>query len=510
MKKILLMAVWCLSIHSLTAQDYFIKTVNIDGTSSDNGLGIVAEENGYVVLCGSIVSVGGIGIFKTDWEGNKIWDNVANFFPNEAGVRTLTKLVNGDYVISGGKTEPNMSFQDLFTFVNGTTGSIYRYIIHGDTMDNRAPNSLLRGDKIIAYTSIKQPGSNLSQYNNTLLITMDSSGVILREDTLQNIAGFPMNGAEQITLLPDTSYILGIGAQNVPDEIYGYLRKTDTIGNTLWEKRINDNSLLLAPIHLATLKNGNFVVSWVDSLGGTTQNRGSYFVRCYNVAGDSLWQYTFASIDYGRNIQDLYVCANGDIIGCGYTGNFDITGSPTCWLFRLSPNGELIWWREYIYWDCLSQFMLLYALTEDANGDIVATGYANRPDDNGLWTGQAVLLKVNSMGCFGQGGCQDTSIVHSVVTGMASPPTLAASAESPIRVLSAGGGNYWAFCPLSLQQTSLLFYDLSGKQVATHTLSMNKEFSHFSLPASLPAGLYVYVAEQKGNIVARGKVVVPH
>jgi hypothetical protein len=418
-------------------------------------------------------------------------------------------LPNGNYLISGAKVEQGMLFQDLFAFVN-KNGFIYKQVVHGDSMDNRSPIITVRDNKLAAYTTIKIPNSGLEQYNNTLLITMDSSGVILREDTLQNVTDYLMSYSGPIIPLSSNEYILGIGTQSEPNKIYGYLRKTDTIGNTLWEQKINDHAFSSMPIYLDVLQNGNFVVSWLELLGGETADRGSYFVRCYNAAGDSLWQYTFVSTDYGRNIQGLHVCANGDIIGTGYTGNFALTGNPTGWIFRLSPSGELIWRREYVYWDAVQQFMLLYDITEDLNGDIVATGFAAITDANGFPSGQAVLLKVNSMGCFGEGGCNDTTIVHSVVTGTAPPPTLAASAESPIRVLSAGGGNYWAFCPLSLQQTSLLFYDLSGKQVATHTLSMNKEFSHFSLPASLPAGLYVYVAEQKGNIVARGKVVVPH
>ena len=61
-------------------------------------------------------------------------------------------------------------------------------------MDNRAANSLLRANKIISFTGIKQPNTGLEVYNNTLLITMDSTGIILREDTLQNVVGYPTNG----------------------------------------------------------------------------------------------------------------------------------------------------------------------------------------------------------------------------------------------------------------------------------------------------------------------------
>jgi len=218
----------------LFAQDYYLKTISITGTSSDNGLDIIADETGYVVMTGSMAfgAIGGVGIFKTDLWGDKIWENAVNYYPYDAGPRNICKLQNQNYLVSGGRVESGLSFQDLFLFIN-ESGYLYQTVIHGDTMDNRPPNSILRDDKIIAYTSITAPGSGLSLFNRTLLLTLDTGGVLLRRDTLENIAGYPRNGSEAILLLPTQEYILGIGAQNEPNKIYGYLRKTDTTGNTI-------------------------------------------------------------------------------------------------------------------------------------------------------------------------------------------------------------------------------------------------------------------------------------
>ncbi|QQS29937.1 MAG: hypothetical protein IPM47_02995 [Sphingobacteriales bacterium] len=496
-----------LSFWGLKAQEYYIKTFDVDSTESDNGMDILADEEGYVVLC---ASMGGTGYFKVDTDGEEIWQNNFSFAPYEPGVTGLLQLPDGNYLISGAVIETGMLYQDLFTFVTDE-GEIYRHIIHGDTMDNRAPYSVLRNNLVVSYTSITPPGVGLELYNHTLLLTMDTAGVVLRIDTLQNVAGYPRNGSVALLLLPTQEYILGIGAQNEPDKIYGYLRKTDTIGNTLWEQPLNDVATSTAPIHLARLQDGDFVVSWIALLGGLTENRGSCFVRRYNPAGDIIWQYTFEAIGYGRNIQDLYVCANGDIIGCGYTGNFDITGNPTCWIFRLSPEGELIWMREYVYWESLAQFMLLYALTEDPHGDIIATGYANRPDpETGFWKGQAVLLKVNAMGCFGEGGCTDTAIVHSVVTGMDTPPPQAGSgvAISPVKVSWLGYGEMAVFYNLPATPVATIrLYDVHGRHVTTQTLPPYDIFTPIQTPP-LPPGIYLYAAEQGGLVVARGKVAV--
>ena len=144
------MLLLCAYCGVVQAQDYFIKTINITETSSDNGLAIIANQDGYVVMCGSMAygTIGGTGIFKTDLVGNKIWENAFNFYPYDSGVRNLIQLPNNNYLISGGRLAEGLSFQDLFTFIT-TNGGIYRSVVHGDTMDNRAANSLLRANKII-------------------------------------------------------------------------------------------------------------------------------------------------------------------------------------------------------------------------------------------------------------------------------------------------------------------------------------------------------------------------
>ncbi|QQS28792.1 MAG: hypothetical protein IPM47_18410 [Sphingobacteriales bacterium] len=167
--------------------------------------------------------------------------------------------------------------------------------------------------------------------------------------------------------------------------------------------------------------------------------------------------------------------------------------------------------REYIYWESLAQFMLLYAVTEDPYGDIVATGYANRPDpETGFWKGQAVLLKVNAIGCFGEGGCTDTAIVHSVVTGMDTPPPQAGSsvAVSPVKVTWLGYGELAVFYNLpSTPAATLHLYDIQGRPITNQPLPPYDIFTPLQTPP-LPPGVYLYAAEQGGLVVARGKVAV--
>ena len=78
MKNTVLMLLLCAYCGVVQAQDYFIKTININETSSDNGFNVIADETGYMVMCGSLFNgntSSGVGIFKTDLQGDKILEN---------------------------------------------------------------------------------------------------------------------------------------------------------------------------------------------------------------------------------------------------------------------------------------------------------------------------------------------------------------------------------------------------------------------------------------------------
>ena len=516
------MLLLCAYCGVVQAQDYFIKTININETSSDNGFNVIADETGYMVMCGSLFNgntSSGVGIFKTDLQGDKILENAFSTALDTHAYDFL-KMTNGNFVVSAYTATINDDWQDTFIKVKANGDSL-NATYHGGDIRNGSASIMTSGNKIIALSSY----GIINDYSHLVLMEIDTSLHLLDEYLIEDTENYNFNIAVDITLLPTNEYVLGIGAQNEANKIYGYIRKIDTIGTTLWEKKLSNVASSVAPIHLATLQNGNFVVSWIELLGGETENRGSYFVRCYNAAGDSVWQHTFLSVDYGRNIQDLHVCSNGDIIGCGYTGNFSITGNPTSWLFRLSPQGELRWLREYAYWQAIGNTMLLYGITEDPYGDIIATGFAGVYNNLGNVDGQAVLLKVNNMGCFGNGGCNDTTIVSSVVTGIeeASPQPPPKEGGHILPLEGGVRGGLWVYpnptndilSVLTPQewlppQSILQIHDMAGRLVKTITVIPNNHgFSTFAV-TDLPNGLYILNLSADGVRLAQAKMVVQH
>ena len=518
MKNILLMGVILMGLcATMQAQDYFIKGINIDQTSSDTGLRIIADETGYTIACGSLFfgnTLGGMGIVRTDLQGNKVWENAFNDSPNESGIGNFSRLADGNYMITGGTYQPGLSWQDTFVKVSSSDGSHLHTTYFGDSLRNTVPFSTL--DNYGNHIAFSTYGI-VMQYSHNILLKLDTAGQVIHSYPLADIPGYNYQYSEEMIVLPNGEYVLAIATETDTTDWRAFIRKTDSIGTTIWEQPLNDYEVHGgAKAALLLLQDGNFVTNWGEPPNPNTEPWASNFIRCYNPEGGQEWQYTFWSTDYVRNIQGLSLCANGDIICCGHTTNFSITGTFTTWIGRLSPLGELRWIREYVWWDSSSDLMFLYDLDEDPYGDIVATGIAALPNNLGIIDEHAVLLKVNSEGCLSP-DCNDSIIVRSIVTGIESPTppprTHSNNEYRPFAVLydSAAARLHLIAADLGVVGTAVghfALYDLSGKVVANQPLVRHQASYQIDLSA-LPSGIYVYAfTDRLGAVVQRGKVAV--
>ncbi|OWY25590.1 hypothetical protein C7N43_30280, partial [Sphingobacteriales bacterium UPWRP_1] len=173
----------------------------------------------------------------------------------------------------------------------------------------------------------------------------------------------------------------------------------------------------------------------------------------------------------------------------------------TCWMFRLSAAGELLWMREYVYWDAYAQLMFLYGITEDPYGNIAATGYAVAPNEEGVLDEQAVLLKVNNMGCL-SADCNDDIIINSVIGNTAAVPIPLHSA--PALQIYPNPANQTATLLLPAachnKEVQVILYNIRGKEVQQLNSKGQPQvlISNDNLPA---AGIYICkVFTQNGYI----------
>lgn len=114
--------------------------------------------------------------------------------------------------------------------------------------------------------------------------------------------------------------------------------------------------------------------------------------------GKIAWQYTFFSPYYdSRDLVNLFTTKNGDIVGVG-SANFPKDDpqftKPGGWVFRVSPEGKLLWQRQIADLTTPIISSYLYNGVELDNGDLLFTGYQFNQIDTDIW-----LLKTDSKGC---------------------------------------------------------------------------------------------------------------
>jgi len=225
--------------------------------------------------------------------------------------------------------------------------------------------------------------------------------------------------------------------------------------------------------------------------------------------GDSLWQYVFLNIEgeYIRSIRDIKVCRNGDIIGCGHTVKPDESYYGPLWMFRLSPTGELIWKRDFVYEAAIPPIYLIHALAEDPYGDIVATGLFGSYNPDGSYSGGVTLLKVNAQGCLGD-NCTE--------------PLIVVDTQNPSLQQFAQGNSFLKIIPNPSNSTArlhlphmaqyaenaqLIISSYTGENLDTYNIPKQNPFFDLNTD-NLTSGLYLITLIADGRHIATAKWAV--
>ncbi|MEM1324025.1 MAG: hypothetical protein AAGG75_27435, partial [Bacteroidota bacterium] len=145
-----------------------------------------------------------------------------------------------------------------------------------------------------------------------------------------------------------------------------------------WESTSSDNT----QSNLAILDDGTMITDFNGFIGNEE-------ILAIAPDGELKWTYIFDTqpgiVTHG--VIDLGIAANGDIIGCGLIRSVYYDYGLSGFIFRFSPQGELLWKRIFLVepdtdpdlpenWPLLSQ---LFQIIELPNGDLVAGGEVLRP-----------------------------------------------------------------------------------------------------------------------------------
>jgi hypothetical protein len=173
-------------------------------------------------------------------------------------------------------------------------------------------------------------------------------------------------------------------------------------------------------------------------------------------------------------------------------------------VFRLRPDGELLWERRIAYPNVTMQpYLEFYDAVETPTGDLLLAGVRDLDEDKfGSW-----LVKLGADGCYDPtdcGGVQDTIFIYEEVVAASTPEEVKAGLEI---FPNPNNGAFSVRLPAAYGRrgnNTLWVYDLRGREVYRQGFEGT---AHSVTTSRLVAGVY-WVSVETSEGLARGKVVV--
>ncbi len=233
---------------------------------------------------------------------------------------------------------------------------------------------------LLAKATPPQYFENTCPYNLTSVgLTTDS----LHSQKWENLIGLPWRNDMQGEILEhyDRGYLIAGNTGSGNGDFQGWLIKTDINGQLLWDKQI----ISYSPDQLGLSK------SLIDNQGNIyvfgfllqDQPHEFPFVVKLDACGELLWCRLLAIEGYESGFTtDAIFLDDGDLLSLVFMTDPDFT--EMVFLLRISPDGELIWKKEYASLDNHPYYDTRIGQDIKKFGDlIVVTGYVYSPYPNG-------------------------------------------------------------------------------------------------------------------------------
>lgn len=188
---------------------------------------------------------------------------------------------------------------------------------------------------------------------------------------------------------------------------YRKIFKFDTSYDTVWTYRSENTPYNDVVTRGCQLQDGRTILSYANP----GQEWNIHSVRAINPNGTKDWQHNYmVTGSRTREIYRLKTLANGDIMGSGsyseQAGDPRISDSP--WLFRMSPEGVLLWERVYYDFDSTlasngsSRIGTLYDFIELEDGSILGVGNLKYNLKSSM-----LVMRMDSNGCLDPDDCNE-------------------------------------------------------------------------------------------------------
>ena len=503
----------CLQITFALGQTTFMKSIDMNN-GSDSGFQIVGMEDGYLLVVGSLCannSVNCLGFLRIDWEFEDIYYKKQHgVYPNEikfGGVQSFTSI-SDQYYFTGSIYDENQSPQIFFMEFEPNTGDSLFTVSRGGQYHDFVRAIVPASDSTLALLNYKtiSPGQDIISLEG-----IDTEGNVIWESIFGQ--EYSYINPQSLTRLSNGDLLFVYSTCSIPNasslcSAQGYdltMTRTDAEGHELWTHNY-PASVLSTSSQVLAVDDGGFVASWTRDFWFELDSLIAFppSVLWFNAEGELVNSYYFPANDYKRTLINLYRTANGDIIGMGSINLLDEDLGVAGWIFRLNPQGELLWERRIA--DLTRPYLRswLSSAVENADGSLVFVGtildtYADQTpviNDYNVW-----VVKLDSEGCL-----EPDCGTYQVITNTTAEVVPAGSPELRIYPNPARGA--FQASMESFQQpiypAVIALSDMNGRLVRQVEQSGNADID----TAGLPPGIYVVQVRTAAGQTGVARVVV--
>ncbi|NWG27501.1 MAG: T9SS type A sorting domain-containing protein [Ignavibacteriaceae bacterium] len=314
-------------------------TKTFGGSNIDIGHCVELTTDGGFVITGYTRSYGTMSgrnvlLIKTDINGNTLWINAYGGNDDDEGY-SVKQTPDGGYIIAGYTKSFGSGLKDVYLIKTDSSGNLQWSKTFGGAQDDEGYSLQLTasgGCVIGGVTSSSGAGSR-----DVWLIKTDISGNLIWQKTH---GGLSSDGAWYVQNTSDGGYVLTGWTFSYGPGYVGntWLVKTDSLGNQQWNKFFGGSDVDRGYCVQQTSDGGYIITGYTASFGAGLDDM--LLIKTDSL-GNSEWQKTFGGTgrDYGQSVQQT--SDNGYIV-VGYTLSFG-AGGDDIWLVKTDTNGNEEW-----------------------------------------------------------------------------------------------------------------------------------------------------------------------
>lgn len=393
------------SICPLSAQSTgLFRTFDAGGGWNDRGWSLVADQDGYLVAtlsaCASTSSCMGLG--KYDQQGNLLWVKTYEGF-RQGGPNCMCRTSDNNYVLTGDVTLPDGDYAIFLMKLNQQGDSLWvRYFNSPATNFARSLNQLPNGDLIIEGDG--WPLNSPARPEKTIIKTDAQGQLIWHHDYPDN---FQLAQYGNLTVLSTGELLMCYNSWTTSTPRYT-LTKLSADGLVRWTKTYFQQ-LDASPSYARELPDGGYAL--FGSIDTFIPQTGKVILPCIttDTAGTVLSEKYFYAENVHAYLSNIVPGPGGCWYGAGGILRADLNRY-TGWVVKLSPDGDLLWQRYYVWDGRPDNFPFWFEdIRISPEGRIAISGTAADALPSGQQAdGNAMLLVLDENGCFApDAGCDD-------------------------------------------------------------------------------------------------------